>query len=172
MTESRLIIMRHAKSDWNTNAASDFERPLAARGKRDGQRMGKWLMQQQLIPDRVISSAARRARQTAALVAEEMNIAEDDIICADQIYSASLQELLELVETCCKNVSCLLLVGHNPELDELLCHLAMEKPTPTLKGRLMTTAAIAVLNFGSRSISTLPNSASLEILLRPKELSA
>ena len=172
MTDSRLIIMRHAKSDWNTGASGDFDRPLASRGRRDGVRMGKWLLEQQLVPDCFISSPARRARQTSGLVAEEMKIPVADIIWAEQIYAASLQELLGVVEAYSSDVSCLLLVGHNPGLDELLCYLAIEQPTPTLKGKLMTTTAIAVLNFGRKAISVKPNSATLDILLRPKELAA
>jgi phosphohistidine phosphatase len=172
VTDSRLIIMRHAKSDWSTGASGDFDRPLASRGERDGVRMGKWLMEQQLIPNCFVSSPARRARETSDLVAEELEIPVADIIWAEQIYAASLEELLGVVEAYSSDVSCLLLVGHNPGLDELLCYLALEQPTPTLKGKLMTTASAAVLNFGRKAISVRPNSATLDILVRPKELAA
>ncbi len=162
--------MRHAKSDWNTDASMDFDRPLASRGKRDGVCMGKWLQEKQLIPDCFISSPAKRARQTSLLIAKEIEISVDEIIWVKPVYAASLQELLEIVEAYSSDVTCLLLVGHNPGLDELLCYLALEQPTLTVKGKLMTTAAIAVLNFGRKAISANTSSASLEMLVRPKKV--
>ncbi len=170
--DSRLIIMRHAKSDWHAEAARDFERPLASRGERDAIRMGQWLLKQSFIPEYLISSPAMRARQTSTLLAQELKIPPGQIIWVEQIYAASLQALLAAVETYAADTSCLQLVGHNPGLDELLCHLAAEAPRPTGNGKLMTTAAVAVLNFGSQTITTKANSASLEVLVRPKELAA
>jgi phosphohistidine phosphatase len=170
VTDSRLIIMRHAKSDWHADNSSDFDRPLATRGKRDAVRMGKWLLAQELIPDCFICSSARRARQTAALLAKEIKIPKSDIISTEQIYAASLQNLLGVLEAYSNDVSSLMIVGHNPGLDELLRFLAIDRPTLTTKGKLMTTSAIAVLNFGDKAITTTPQSASLEYLTRPKEL--
>jgi phosphohistidine phosphatase len=162
--------MRHAKSDWHADYSSDFDRPLAKRGKRDAVRMGKWLLGKQLIPDAFICSSARRARETAALLAGEIKLPGDDIIYTDKIYAASLKDLLAVLEAYSKDVSSLMFVGHNPGLDELLLFLAMERPALTKKGKLMTTSAIAVLNFAAKAISTKPQSASLEYLTRPKEL--
>lgn len=170
MADSRLIIMRHAKSDWNADNSSDIDRPLAARGKRDGVRMGKWLLGKKLTPECFISSPARRARQTATLIAQEIKIPEDEIIWAEQIYAASLQNLLGVLEAYSSDISSLMIVGHNPGLDELVLFLARERPNLTLKGKLMTTSAIAVLNFSSKAITAIPQSASLEYLVRPKEL--
>ena len=63
-----LLILRHAKSAWDTNAPSDFERPLAKRGRRAAPRVGRWLEEQGLIPDHVVSSPAERAKQTVIAV--------------------------------------------------------------------------------------------------------
>jgi phosphohistidine phosphatase len=170
VTDYRLIIMRHAKSDWHTDRSLDIDRPLATRGKRDAVRMGKWLLGKKLIPDCFICSSAKRARQTAALLAKEIKIPESDIISTEQIYAASLQNLLGVLEAYSNGVSSVMMVGHNPELDELVRFLTKDRPTLTKKGKLMTTSAIAVLNFGAKAITSTPQSASLEYLIRPKEL--
>jgi phosphohistidine phosphatase len=162
--------MRHAKSDWLTAASADFDRQLSSRGKRDGARMGEWLQSQQLIPDCFISSPAKRAKQTSKLVAKEIGVTIDAIIWRKTVYEASLQDLLKVVETYSPTATSMLLVGHNPGLDDLLCYLASEPPILTSTGKLMTTAAIAVLNFGDKAISSNPQSAALDVLIRPKEL--
>ncbi|MFG0335704.1 MAG: SixA phosphatase family protein, partial [Maioricimonas sp. JB049] len=64
-----LLLMRHAKSSWADPSKADHDRPLNARGKRDAPRMGQWLLEQNLVPDRIVSSTARRARKTASRVA-------------------------------------------------------------------------------------------------------
>ena len=74
----RLLLLRHAKSDWDTDAGSDIERPLAKRGRRDAPRIGEWLRERpELHPERVIASPAERARETAVLVLE--TIGEDGV---------------------------------------------------------------------------------------------
>ena len=65
-----LLILRHAKSSWNNPDLSDYDRSLNRRGKRDAPRMGKFLRQQSLIPDLIISSTAKRAKKTAKLFAK------------------------------------------------------------------------------------------------------
>ena len=69
-----LLILRHAKSAWDTPAETDFDRPLNGRGKRDAPRIGAWLMAQALLPDHVIASPARRARQTTRRVCKELGL--------------------------------------------------------------------------------------------------
>ena len=83
-----LLILRHAKSAWDTDAASDFDRPLSKRGRKAAPRVGRYLMQQGLIPDFVISSPATRAEQTVIAVCGQMNIGPDDIIWDERVYGA------------------------------------------------------------------------------------
>ena len=166
----KLIIMRHAKSDWHTDADTDFDRPLAARGKKDAPRMAKWLRQQGLIPDLVISSPALRARETAIMVADKLGIEESCIQWFPEIYGASVDDLLQVVADIDKHANIILLIGHNPGLDELLVHLSADEAVTSDSGKLMTTAAVAVLDYGEEPVSTRPAEAHLEILMRPKEL--
>ena len=92
----QLIIMRHAKSAWDTDAATDFERPLAKRGQRDAPRMGAWLQEQGIVPDFVVSSPAKRARQTVLKVCKPLGVKKKKIHWDARIYGAGAEELLEV----------------------------------------------------------------------------
>ena len=166
----KLILMRHAKSDWNTTAGSDFDRPLADRGRRDAPKMGAWLKHEDLVPDLFISSSALRAKQTAQCVAEVMGFLQENILWDERIYGASVDGLLDVINDYTHETGTLLLVGHNPGLDSLLEYLAAENPEYSHSGKLMTTAALAVLDFADNGISDGAHQARLEALIRPKEL--
>jgi phosphohistidine phosphatase len=166
----QLLIMRHAKSDWNVQYSRDFDRPLSKRGLSNAEMMGQWLSDSGLIPDRVVSSPARRAEQTSALVLKTMKLDQIKVIRDERIYEAGLGDLLKVIDEHREEAQRLLLVGHNPGMDSLVQYLAMNKPQTTLSGKLMTTAAIAVLDYGDGAISTNDRSATLVELMRPKEL--
>ena len=85
----RLLIMRHAKSDWGTPGEPDFDRPLAKRGQRDAPRMGEWLRAQGLVPDLVLASPARRAQETASKVCKVLDIEKQSIQWEPRIYDAT-----------------------------------------------------------------------------------
>jgi phosphohistidine phosphatase len=165
----KLIIMRHAKSDWDVPYGGDFERPLAGRGARDAPRMGNWLLEQGLIPELIVSSPAQRARQTAQLVAQQLQIPAPEIMFEEDLYMAELDTLLEVINRHLPPADSLLLVGHNPGLDGLVEYLSDRRPEYR-KGKLMTTAAIAVLDYGSAGRPTQPHGARLEQLIRPRDL--
>jgi phosphohistidine phosphatase len=167
--KQRLIIMRHAKSDWAAGAGGDFDRPLSERGRKAAPRMGKWLKREKLIPDRIVASPALRALQTARMVADRLGIAESDIEQDERIYENSLAVLLEVVTAHAGGVDALMLVGHNPGLDELLCHLAAAPPPRDAEGKLLTAGAAAALDFDD-GISAAAGCGRLFTLMRPKEL--
>ena len=167
--KSLLILMRHAKSDWPENLRRDFDRPLAARGEKDAPRMGKWLRKNGLIPDLVVSSPAQRARATAELVVEKLRIRRKRVIFDDRIYEAGLRQLLTVLAAHAPGSDTLLLVGHNPGLEELITHLASEAPPLDGRGKFMTTAAVAVLEFNG-AIGARPGSGRVQQLVRPREL--
>lgn len=164
--------MRHAKSDWSTACAGDFDRPLAKRGRKDAPRMGMWLNKHGLRPDIFISSPAQRTRETAVCIAGKINFPPRDIIWDERVYDASLHDLLGVINQYCVDTGTLLLVAHNPGLDSLLEYLSRDKPAVTVTGKLMSTAAVAVLDYGSEPINTKKSGAQLEALVRPKELKA
>jgi len=161
--------MRHAKSDWSTSASNDFDRPLSRRGDRDAPRMAAWLADQGLVPKMIISSPALRTKQTVLAVVEKLGIPEQDIIWDAAVYEASLDQLLEVLDKYSAAADSLLLVGHNPGLDSLVEYLSDRQPEYR-RGKLMTTAAVAVLDYGNKEISTREHSARLQMLMRPKDL--
>lgn len=170
MSNHKLIIMRHAKSDWTTDAQNDFDRPLSRRGKEDAPRIGEWLAHNEYTPGIFLSSPALRARQTSLQVAEKIGFCERDISLDKRIYGASLLDLLTVVEESIPMADCIMLVGHNPGLDTLLTYMSNDPLKFTGSGKLMTTAAVAVLDYGKGPVSTAEGSGSLEAFIRPKEL--
>jgi phosphohistidine phosphatase len=129
-----LLVLRHAKSSWNDPALDDHERPLNERGRRDAPRMGELVRQYGLIPDLVISSDAVRALLTAQAVAEAARYA-GEILLDPRLYIASPADILSLLQTVRENAETIMIVGHNPGLEELVEHLTGERldlPTATL----------------------------------------
>lgn len=167
MPVARLILMRHGKSDRSDPEARDFDRPLTDRGRRDVPRMADWLGRQDIRPDLVLSSPARRARDTAELLLRRLRLAPETIVFLDAIYEADRAALLRAVRG--HEAGTLLLVGHNPGLDALLCHLCREPPPRNVAGKLLTTAAIAVLEFNG-AMDLRSGGARLAALARPKEI--
>lgn len=165
----QLLIMRHAKSAWDTDAASDYDRPLAKRGRRDAPRMGRWLREQGLQPDAVISSPAKRAKQTAVRVCRELGVAKDAIIWDSRVYSAEVADLLAVVHDCPNAAQTLLLVGHNPGLEEMLCHLCGGDVANSGGDKLLPTAALARLEIRGSWKKLKAGSARLVGMMHPRE---
>ena len=117
-----LILLRHGKSDWNTNE-TDYNRPVTDRGKRGAQRIGVWLAQNGLKPDMVISSPAERARLTAQKMMKAMGETAHYIIYDERIYEAELNDLLEVLSGISRETKRVILVGNNPGLEQVLTFL-------------------------------------------------
>lgn len=115
----KLVLIRHAKSDWHSNAATDFERPLNKRGRKNAPIMGKRLAERGCSPDLLLSSPAQRARETAEAIAEQFNLTAADITFEQSIYEASLATLTKLVHSLDDELENVILIGHNPGVSEL-----------------------------------------------------
>lgn len=140
-----LLILRHAKSDWDTGARTDFERPLARRGRKAAPRVGRWLNERGLVPDYVVSSPAERAKQTAILVCEQMGIPAEDIHLDPRIYHSSSGALLNVLNESPPEAQRVMIAGHNPGLEILLQNLVIDEIPPQPDYKLMPTAAVAHL---------------------------
>jgi phosphohistidine phosphatase len=114
-----LLVLRHAKSSWSDPARDDYQRPLNKRGRRDGPRMGELVREYGLIPDLVISSDAVRARLTAEAMAEAARYA-GEVLLDQHLYLASPADILSLLRTVRENADTVMIVGHNPGLEELV----------------------------------------------------
>ena len=164
-----LLLLRHGKSDWSTGS-DDFRRPLKGRGKRDAEHMGAWLRQQGLVPDRVVSSPAKRTLVTARKCLKSMGGNAKKIHRDARIYEAGLAPLLDVLAACPGDARRVLLVGHNPGLEDLLIHLAdgdLELPED---GKLLPTATLARLRMPAEWEQLKAGAGRLISIIRPAEL--
>ncbi|MET0105489.1 MAG: NUDIX domain-containing protein [Sedimenticola sp.] len=139
-----LLLLRHGKSDWSVDT-DDYHRPLKNRGKRGAQRIGTWLLQQDLVPDYVITSPAERALVTAQKCCKAMHLGAKHVHKDKRIYLADPYALLATLAECPPKAKRVMLVGHNPGLELLLSHLSDEPPEMPPDGKLMPTATLARL---------------------------
>ena len=168
--KKELIILRHAKSDWNTKYSLDRERPLNKRGKREAQLIGNWMAQQQLVPDLVLCSPAKRATKTLEQVLTATGSENIKVKYMESLYFADLGTLLDIINITPDSVQRLLLVGHNPGLEELVSYLSIQSIPPTKNGKLLTTANIALLEIENKFSQLEQHANNLHSLVRPKEL--
>jgi phosphohistidine phosphatase len=164
-----LLILRHGKSDWDAGT-DDYHRPLTDRGKRGAQRMGVWLLQQQLLPDLIISSPAERALVTAQKLCKAAGTGDQGIQRDESVYGATAGELHKVLTGCPESVHRVMLVGHNPGLEDLLVLLAGAAVTIPDDGKLLPTATLARLTVMNAWKDLAPESALLESITRPANL--
>jgi len=130
-----LMIMRHGKSDWDTDNQDDHDRPLSPRGVASSERMGEIIRELGLIPDVVISSTARRARSTAEL-ARITGGWDSRLVLEDALYGASVADAVDFLSSVDDSTQRVMLVGHEPTWSMLVKHL-------TGAAVAMKTAAVA-----------------------------
>ncbi|MCH2096065.1 MAG: histidine phosphatase family protein [Rhodobacteraceae bacterium] len=117
----RLIVMRHAKSDWSSAAETDHARPLNERGQRSARALGKWLRSRDFLPDMALISTAVRTRQTFDLLA--LRAAGQ---YSSQMYLAQPQVLFDMVSNAQGQV--VLILGHNPGIAEFAAQILKAPP--------------------------------------------
>lgn len=159
-----LLVLRHAKSSWSSPDLEDHDRPLNKRGKGDAPRMGELIRGESMVPERIISSTANRARTTAVLVANACGYTEVPLL-TPRLYLAGADEYLDLLSELDDEIGSAMVVGHNPGLEELVELL-------TGNAERMPTAALAriALNLESWAGIVGPRRGELLGLWRPKEL--
>jgi phosphohistidine phosphatase len=159
-----LLIMRHAKSSWEEAGLHDHDRPLNKRGKLNAPRMGRLLRELDLVPDLILTSSARRARDTAEAVADQSGF-EGNIKVEEDLYAAPPETYLEALAAADDSYERLLIIGHNPGLEELIDVLTDEREA-------LPTAAIAQVALPIQSWQELTDETpgKLVKLWRPKEL--
>ncbi|MBF0447019.1 MAG: histidine phosphatase family protein [Magnetococcales bacterium] len=176
-----LIIMRHAKSAWDTDAITDFERPLAKRGKIDAPRMGQWLLDQSMVPDYIVSSPAQRAKETTLKICKAMNIKKSNINWDPRVYGAGTEDLLEILSEIPSKNNSVMLVGHNPGLEFLASYLTQQVEEledesqdmeETLESNLflIKTATVVSLKMPDDWKSLKSGSASIVTIQHPRDL--
>ncbi|MET0714053.1 MAG: histidine phosphatase family protein [Mycetocola sp.] len=140
----RLLVMRHAKSDWPPGVP-DFERPLLPRGVREARLAGTWLRSNAIRPDVILCSTAARAQQTCAEVRSGLGDAPEADL-HDALYAASAVRMLAVINHVPESARCVLLVAHMPGVQELVTRLAStDSDALTDAASRYPTSAFAVL---------------------------
>jgi phosphohistidine phosphatase len=162
-----LLLLRHAKSSWKNPALDDHDRPLNKRGKRDAPRIGKLMAEQKLVPDLVLCSSARRARDTAFTMLRAAGYDGETRILRS-LYMSDPESSAETLRRLEGNPATVLVVGHNPGLEELIEALSGEPAE-------LPTAGLARVELNVERWSELQLGKGLgrvTAVWRPKELSS
>lgn len=159
-----VLLLRHAKSSWRDRDLDDAFRPLKKRGKRAAPRMGQLLGELNLRPDLIVSSNAVRALDTARLVAEACGY-RGEVIPTAELYHADPETHLSLLRSMPPISERILLVGHNPGMEDLIAHLIGRR-------ELFPTAALAYIELHCTRWTEITPALTGELLglWRPKEL--
>jgi phosphohistidine phosphatase len=165
----RLYLLRHAKSSWKDTSRPDRDRPLAARGRRAAKAIASHLHEQRIEPELVLCSAARRARETLDRI--EPALGTPAIRVEGDLYAASADALLERLRSVPDKVGSVMLIGHNPALQELALNLARRSDSVRELEAKYPTAALATLIVLVESWEELDReTAELVALVRPRDL--
>ena len=163
----RLLLLRHGKSAW-PDGVDDLERPLAKRGREAARRMGRYLADEQLVPDLALVSPARRTQETWTLA--KGSLGDVPMRSEPRIYEAPPDRLLIVVKGVEPEVGTLLMVGHNPGFEELL-RLLLRPEDRYGAMKKYPTAGLAVIDVSARAWHELsPRSARLLRFVTPKTL--
>jgi phosphohistidine phosphatase len=166
----RLLLLRHAKSSWDEPGLSDFERPLAPRGRRAAEALGAWLARRRVKIDRVLCSPSQRTRETLALLGLDPRT---PITWVDAFYLASARTLATRLRRLPPRLRTVLVIAHDPGLDHLVHSLA-ERGRKRALHRLadgFKTGALAELQVPDAGWRALrPGSAHLDRFTRPRDL--
>ena len=159
-----LLLLRHAKAEPPDEGMSDRDRPLAPRGERDAPSVGAWLCEQELMPDAILSSDALRAKTTAELVASHCQFT-GEVSFFPELYMALPETYVEVLQRHAGEAEKVLVVGHNPTLDDLLFVL-----TGTHEGFPTAGLAVIELNVDHWEDLRLPTRHTLSHFIRGKDL--
>jgi phosphohistidine phosphatase len=163
-----LYLLRHAKSSWKEPGLDDQDRPLNKRGRQAAKIMAMYLRRSKIKPDLVICSTAARAKQTLNPISKAVN--PPKIILERKIFVGAQQELWEQLWNIPKGTKSVLLIGHNPALQNLALELAQAgKPLP-FAGDKFPTGAMASFRFRGAWKALEPQGAELFSFITPKTI--
>jgi phosphohistidine phosphatase len=157
-----LYLLRHLKSSWDDASLADHERPLAPRGRKAGKAMARHLREADVRPELVLCSTATRTRET--LDAVRGAIGEPEVRFEDDLYAASERELLDVLHCVDDGVGSVLVIAHNPGLEDLaaaLTGVTQEK---------FPTGAFATLTFDGAWPDLEPGTCDLAAFVVPRDL--
>jgi phosphohistidine phosphatase len=164
-----LYLLRHAKSSWSDPLLDDFDRPLNERGRRATGLIAQYMASHGIAPDLVLCSTAQRARETA----QRIFAGDAPVVFEDVLYLASADQLLARLRAVTDDVGAVMLVGHNPGIENLAVAL-MGDGDAAAGGSMMTkfsTGALACFSVAAdRWRDLAPDGARLDTFIRPRDL--
>lgn len=154
-----LFLLRHAKSSWKDLSLADFDRPLKKRGKEAARSIGRLFKEEKIFPSLILCSPARRTRETIKIVRETAEL-PSELRYEQRIYEGNSMSLLAVLGEVNPSIGLVLMVGHNPGMENLL---------ELLTGRAlqMPTAALAKINLDVEDWTALIEHGQLEWLVKP-----
>ena len=158
-----LMLLRHAKSNWKKDDLTDIERPLSDKGKKNAAKLGKWLLQHNLMPDLILVSPAVRAQQTLKRICNECPASA---ITVDSLYLADIPQLKQVLADA-PFAERIMLIGNNPGLESLYNMLVTE--TPESHVQLFPTCAMAHLILPSDWKNLEEGDGKLQQFVTPKD---
>ena len=164
----RLFLLRHAKSSWDDPGLDDHDRPLAPRGRRASALIAEHLRRARIGPVLVLCSSARRTRETLERVMPALDPVEVRI--ERQLYGASSEDLLQRLRELPDEAESVMVLGHQPAIQELALHLAGEGSELERVRAKFPTAALATLSFVGEWSELGHRSAELIAYVKPKQL--
>lgn len=150
---STLYLLRHAKSDWSDVTLPDEERPLSTRGRRDASQLAALLQRTHIQPELILCSTARRTRETLELL--RTGLQHSDVRFDSDLYGASATALLDRLHKVSEKVSSVMLIGHNPGLQELAIWLTRPNKRRRSLEAKFPTAALATITLPTNSWTQL-----------------
>jgi len=172
----RLFLLRHAKASRDEPGIDDSDRVLAPRGREDAALMGRFLKDEVYLPDQILCSTSARTRETLALLQPQLG-AHPAVQYLEALYLAEADEIIALVSDVRDSVGALMVIGHNPGMED--CARALVRPPEDRKLRKrydsmsakFPTGALAVIDFDIESWSGIGGwTGELELFMRPKDL--
>jgi len=162
------MLLRHAKSSHEDSSLRDYDRPLAERGRRDAPRMGEFVKEVKALPACIISSPAKRARQTTLLFLKAAGIDESLVKWNEDLYYGGARNYLHIIQKAPDEIDNILLVGHNPLLEETVSLLCNEQGSYT--ARMPTTALACIEHPAIKWEQVKPGTARFCWMMIPKLL--
>jgi phosphohistidine phosphatase len=170
---STLMLLRHAKSDWSDDGQADMDRPLNSRGESAAKVMGRYMADNALVPDVVLCSPARRAMQTWEIAAKQVSSPPATRVEPDIYNFGDGQMLLQCLRTGAGKARSILIVGHNPSIENL-ANMLVGQGDSKLRAQMSEkypTATLAVITFSIDDWKALTEgTGTLQRFVRPKDL--
>ncbi|MDN5928693.1 MAG: histidine phosphatase family protein [Hyphomicrobiales bacterium] len=169
---NRLYLLRHAKAGWAEPGTRDFDRPLTERGRRDAAAVGMAMRVSGFVPDLVLCSTARRARETWECVAGTIGPLPSGPAFADSLYSCDAAGYLSIVRNAADGMASLLVIGHNPMIEDVAVACAAEgdEAERAALASGFPTSALAVIQFSRPLAEAEPGGGYLTAFLTPAML--